>query len=360
MKRYRYFSMPACAFLSMLVLALTGCATPIKTPVCAPDAIERELHKQRCLALEERLAYQQRLADVSFRILRGATGLTSRQRKIYGCAFAQISSFTTEYQQAAAEVYRLGKTPIIVCITQGSPAEAAGLAAGDEVLEIDGDPLPEDSKRWRTFLQEKSKDDLVSFLIRRKNEKLTLSMKPVPGADFDVRLIDSHHLIACADGEKVSISKGMMRFAADDPELAMVISHEVAHNIRGHSGAMRWNALAGGFLGALVDVGIATAGVYTGAEFLKRGLHTGQQVYSKDMEREADYIGLYILARSDYDIRLGPNILRKLGASRPRSIERKYANSHPSTSERFVMLEKTIEEIERKQGAGISLQPEQG
>jgi hypothetical protein len=40
-------------------------------------------------------------------------------------------------------------------------------------------------------------------------------------------------------------------------------------------------------------------------------------------------------------------------------MEAKYATSHPSTPERFVMLEQTIKDIDGKKSAKISLVPEE-
>ena len=89
------------------------------------------------------------------------------------------------------------------------------------------------------------------------------------------------------------------------------------------------------------------------------GMNIGKSMYSKDTEREADYVGLYLLALSGYDINDAPNVFRRLGMANPRSIEGKCAASHPSTPERYVNLEKTVEEILRKQSSGLPLIPEE-
>ena len=89
------------------------------------------------------------------------------------------------------------------------------------------------------------------------------------------------------------------------------------------------------------------------------GMRAGQLSYSKEMEAEADYVGLYILANSGFDIHTGPNVFRRLGVSNPRSWEAKYATSHPSTPERFVMVEQTIKEIDGKKAANMSILPEE-
>jgi predicted Zn-dependent protease len=131
------------------------------------------------------------------------------------------------------------------------------------------------------------------------------------------------------------------------------------HNIRQHHKTTKKNAAVGAAFGFLLDVAAAAGGVNTNAGFTKMGMQAGGQAYSKEMEAEADYVGLYILANAGYDIHSGPNLFRRLGVASPKSMEAKYATSHPSTPERFVMLEETIGEIEAKKAAGKTLLPEE-
>jgi len=120
------------------------------------------------------------------------------------------------------------------------------------------------------------------------------------------------------------------------------------------------NSLLGGIFGFLLDMMIAAKyGLNTGGEYTKIGMAKGGMVYSIDMEKEADYVGLYILALSGYDIEEVPNVFRKLGAAHPKNIEAKYATSHPSTPERFIAMEKTVEEIKEKMEKGLPLLPEE-
>jgi predicted Zn-dependent protease len=177
--------------------------------------------------------------------------------------------------------------------------------------------------------------------------------------DYPVLLIDSDEVNAMADGNKIFVTRGLMRFVENDAELATIVSHELAHNARGHLSMVKKNSLAGGVGGLLLDIAAAAAGVNTQGAFSRAGMSVGSSLYSKDMEREADYVGLYILALSGYDIKDAPNVFRRLGTANPKSIEGKYAVSHPSTPERFVNLEKTVEEIVNKKSSGLPLFPEE-
>ncbi len=82
----------------------------------------------------------------------------------------------------------------------------------------------------------------------------------------------------------------------------------------------------------------------------------GASFHSSDFEREADYVGMYILARANRDLEAAPNVWRRMSTINPGAIA--YESSHPSSAERFVRLTETIKEIERKRALGVALLPE--
>lgn len=87
----------------------------------------------------------------------------------------------------------------------------------------------------------------------------------------------------------------MMQVTSDE-ELATVVSHEIAHNAMKHIDAKMQNATAGAFFGAILDIFAATQGVNTGGEFTSQFAQLGAMTFSQEFEREADYVGMYILA----------------------------------------------------------------
>ncbi len=87
-------------------------------------------------------------------------------------------------------------------------------------------------------------------------------------------------------------------------------------------------------------------------------MERGAQAYSKDFEREADYVGLYILARAGHDLEGALDIFRAFAIAEPGSS--RYSSTHPSHTERILLMEATIREIETKRAAGEALEPERG
>ncbi|MBI4356518.1 MAG: M48 family metalloprotease [Gammaproteobacteria bacterium] len=132
--------------------------------------------------------------------------------------------------------------------------------------------------------------------------------------------------------------------------MALVIAHELAHNTMKHLDAQKRNV----FLGRLVDAVIeAGTGVDTGIFG-----SVGGRVYSKEFEAEADYVGLYIMARAGLPINHAADFWRRMAAEHPDSINQTFLGTHPATPERFIALEHTQEEIQRKQNQGLQLFPE--
>jgi predicted Zn-dependent protease len=77
------------------------------------------------------------------------------------------------------------------------------------------------------------------------------------------------------------------------------------------------------------------------------------------MEREADYVSLYIIAVAGYDYNAAPNFYRRLASADPGSIKKSFARTHPSSPERFIAMEKAVKEINDKKSKGLPLIPEE-
>ncbi|HSB05387.1 MAG TPA: M48 family metallopeptidase [Thermodesulfobacteriota bacterium] len=355
------FSKPGLhACLCLLAILVVSCATPTaRVPLGNNGEIQEEARKQRILALKTQMEAQQRLYDVATPVLAGASPLCSDKRFYGGFMFAARDLFQPEYREAASELYGLKDLPRIIQVVEDSPAFKSDLRVGDEIISVNGQLLTKETKETqKVFATTKGSPSLI-LEVQREDLKLTINIDQEACCNYPVRLVASDEVNALADGINVYVTRGMMKFVNNDLELATIISHEVAHNARGHLSMTKKNALAGGFLGLVLDVAAAAAGVNTQGGFARMGAQIGRSTYSKDMEREADYVGLYILALSGYDIKEAPNVFRRLASVDPKSIEAKYAASHPSAPERFIGLEKTVEEILGKQSAGAPLIPEE-
>lgn len=170
------------------------------------------------------------------------------------------------------------------------------------------------------------------------------------------RLSVSDDINSQADGKNIIINTGMMRFVESDDELAVVMAHEFAHNLMGHVKAQKNNATIGMLIGITADAIADTQGINMGGEMTKAGKEIGALRYSVDFEREADYIGLYVMARAGYDVKYAPKLWRRMSIENPEGIYN--STTHPSNAERFLALQKAIEEINYKRKHKIPLLPD--
>lgn len=167
---------------------------------------------------------------------------------------------------------------------------------------------------------------------------------------FPVELVDDQTINAFADGNKVYIPVGMIRFAENDDELALVVGHELAHNTLSHASKKAGNSAIGSIFDLLV---LATTGVDTAGAFGDMASHA----YSQSFESEADYLGMYIIASSGYDVDKATLFWRRMAVEHPSAIAKRYDSTHPSTPERFAALSDTLDEIRIKQDKGFTLMP---
>ena len=180
--------------------------------------------------------------------------------------------------------------------------------------------------------------------------------EPPENCAFKVILDPSERgLNAHADGQDVVIYPAMIDFAKNDNHLAFVIAHEFAHNIMHHIDAQKSNVTVGTLFGAVADIAAGAAGANTQGMFSKVGQRQGVLRHSVGFESEADYVGLYILARAGFAIEQAPDFWRIMSQASPDSIY--ISQSHPTNPGRTIAMGKTVAEIRAKQRAGQPLIP---
>ncbi len=176
------------------------------------------------------------------------------------------------------------------------------------------------------------------------------------GCYFYFRLSQKDEINAASDGKNITVDTGMMRFVESDDELATVMGHEFAHNLMGHVKAQKTNATFGMLAGMVADAIASSEGINTHDEGTKTGTQLAVLAYSADFEKEADYVGLYVMARAGYDINKAAHIWRRMSIEDPDGIY--ISTTHPSNAARFVALQKAIYEVEYKRKHHLPVVPD--
>jgi hypothetical protein len=338
---------------AVVVSALTGCAAPTTMRQSVdPAAAAREAAIQRKMAIERQFKDLLRVQTVARPILKGSAELCGE--KAYpsvGVFAANAHDFAGEYQLAARDA-GLGERVQVIAVIPNSPAADAGLAVGDTITAVENWPVPSGKKATPQLLERlrtEVKDDArVTLTVDRKGQSLPMPLQAESLCDYPVYVTPSDDVNAFADGKAVYLTAGMLRFVENDQELALVIGHELAHNAMGHITAKKTNYA----LGSVFDILAAAYGINTQGAFG----NVGAQAYSQGFESEADYVGLYAVARAGIPIEGSANFWRRFGAATG-SIKTQYGASHPGTAERFVGIENAVVEIKAKQAAGEWLVP---
>ncbi len=322
-----------------------------RTPPTAPT-IESERALQMEGALRIRARRKQRMHDLTLPLLRGGVDLCSVHRDEFGFRFAAPNRWESTDEERAERAWsahaEVEAHPAIGLVIAGSAAARAGLQQGDALVSVGGvavsvgEPGGETTAR---IVEDWPRGRPLPLRIERDGALLDLEIVAERVCDYALGLVASDEINAFADGNEVMVTEGLMRFASSDLELQAVIAHEIAHNSEGHRVAREQNRVLSRLRGAVRDAAAAETGVAPEAEF------------SRLQEREADYLGMYYLARAGIDTRNAAQVWRRIateGGGRLRDSEQAL---HPSTPERFLLLEATHREILARRAAGTPLLP---
>ena len=346
----------------LLTITLAGCATPqSRMPTVSNASTDDETKKQQMLVLDDYLNNYNKLQNVASRIVTSGTDMcTDKIGAYYGFDYWNQDSFNASMKAPAKSKYSISEKFKILNVTPQSPAEKSELKAGDTLVSIDNWLVPlgkESAKQVKDKLALSGKTfSPVQIVVNRDSVEKTVSITPVKACDFSVALAPDDVKNAYADGKNIVVYKGMMDFFKTDEEIALVVSHELAHNSMKHMDAKHKNATVGGIFGLLLDVAAATAGVNTNGDFTRLGAGLAGNAYSVSFEQEADYVGLYFMKKANYNIEHAADFWRRMAVSNSQAITIK--TSHPTTPERFVAIESTVKEINTKIEKGQPLKPE--
>jgi len=236
-----------------------------------------------------------------------------------------------------------GDLPGILAAPEGSPAETAGLRPGDLITAFNGSPLAvgqsREAARFAGLAANVARLDRAlsqgptDLTIRRDGDSVQLRVTPVRACGYEVQLNPSGELNARADGRRLFISTALAGFAQTDDELALILGHELAHNVLGHRA---WSETGG-----------------EGRSVIERDCDPRVCVGSE--EDQADRVGLFLMARAGYAPGVAAPFWRRFGQSNWRVRFPQLA--HASAGTRARRLETVQAEIETLVSSGRPLRP---
>ncbi|MCL4524352.1 MAG: M48 family metallopeptidase [Acidobacteria bacterium] len=190
-------------------------------------------------------------------------------------------------------------------------------------------------------------DPVVAEYVNRVGQNLVKnSDAKVP---FTIKVIDSDELNAFAlPGGFFYVNSGLILAADEEAEMAGVMAHEIAHVTARHvTKNMTKAEIANWAMLPLLIFGPAGwtgYGIYQASNFL---IPMTFLKFSRDAEREADFLGLQYMYAAGYDPNAYVSFFEKIRAQEkrsPGSIPKVFA-SHPPTPERIQNTQKEIAQI---------------
>lgn len=164
------------------------------------------------------------------------------------------------------------------------------------------------------------------------------------GYEWEYNLVKDETVNAwCMPGGKIVFYTGIMPICQNDAGIAVVMGHEVAHALLNH-GAQRMSKGTLQQAGAgILAVGTELAGTESQNQQLfmqAYGISTGlgMLAYSREHEREADKIGLYLTAIAGYDPYEASELWKRMQAKSGGNQPPQFLSTHPSTQSRIDRL----------------------
>jgi beta-barrel assembly-enhancing protease len=166
---------------------------------------------------------------------------------------------------------------------------------------------------------------------------------------FTIKVIDDDHINAFAlPGGFFYVNTGVILHADEESEMAGVMAHEIAHVAARHAtrGATKGNIMQLATIPLMIALpgGYAGYGIYEGLNF---AIPLTFLKFSRDDEREADYLGAQYMYKAGYDPNGLVNMFEKYEAiekKQPGTIPKVF-DSHPATPDRIEALQKEIATI---------------
>ncbi len=265
-----------------------------------------------------------RVAAIAWRMQTANVDICDQKASLSGLSLHALSQYPGGQRRAAIAQLGLSKHVAISAIAPGSAAAHAGLMIGDAILMVNDAETPvvlaDDG-----YAPVGNVEDMIEAAMVRAPVKMRIARGGVArdvvlsgqlGCASRVQIIAGNSINAGADGKFVQINARMIEFVRSDDELAVIIGHELAHNILRHK---------------------------------------VMKTKSKQAEYEADALGIWLVARAGYDV----------GAVIPfwtRFEDRTNAGifadgTHPSKKKRLAAIAATVGDVAAQQAKGGTLLP---
>lgn len=249
------------------------------------------------------------------------------------------------------------------CVTAPITGRSQLILVGDSQMTAMGSQAFQQVLSQEKMVQDSAVQQRVQTVGRRiaSAAEEHLASLGQPGAfQWEFVAFDNDEVVNawCLPGGKVAVYSGLLELTRTDDELAVVISHEIAHAVARHGNERMSQGLLVELGGVALDAALAQRPDQTRSLFMRvYGVSANLGLllpYSRQQEYEADRIGLILMARAGYDQAAAVTFWEKLSAEGgPRVPE--FLSTHPAPEHRIAAIRALIAEANqyRPSGTGV-------
>lgn len=272
-----------------------------------------------------------RLATIAYRLTTGNAALCDRRQPQIGMPIHALTQYGAAARPTATTVFGFESMIGVEAVVPGAPADRAGIRKNDSLVAIGdvvqpGLPKPDAAEAAsnrdaaEATIADSPTDRPLRLTVLRDGRRLPITVQPVAGCRSRFEILLGSGLDASADGSVVQIGE---RYFQDftDAEIAVVVAHELAHNVLRHRARLDAAKISRGML----------------AELGRNGR------LIRETENDADLLGIYLLANAGYDPMSAPAFWREKGGAVDGGMFR--SRTHASSKARAEVLEAAAKEI---------------
>ncbi len=147
----------------------------------------------------------------------------------------------------------------------------------------------------------------------------------------------------CMPGGLIVVYEGILPITQDEPSLAIVMGHEIAHAVARHSAEQMSTQMKqqqglqiGAALAGMLGMGANTSSLISG--IVANGFNFKNLSYSRDHESEADHMGLIFAAMAGYDPQTAVTFWQRMAAGKTNTTS-EFLSDHPSDATRISQIQ---------------------
>ena len=224
------------------------------------------------------------------------------------------------------------------------------------LMVSDGDVLSLSNQQYQEFMKtaKLSTNAENTAMVKRVGQNLATAVTNYMnangmGADLQnfnwtFNLVENKEANAwCMPGGLICVYEGILPLTQDEPSLAIVMGHEIAHAVARHSAEQMSTQIKqqyGMQIGAAVlggmGVGSNTSSIIQA--IAAQGFNFKNLSYSRNHESEADHMGLIFAAMAGYDPQVAVSFWQRMAAA-SNNQKSEFLSDHPSDATRIKQIQ---------------------